>query len=180
MMLARGTVLVATSAAVRNVVSYGVAAGIPRPIAEKAESAIDAHVFGFKEAHRAGVHLAMGTDSGVPFTRHGNNLDELLYLVEMGLSPQEAIQVATLDSARLLNLHHRIGSLEEGKSADLVIVDGNPMVDIAVLRASDKSAVSSSMERQFLTVTRADCLLVRDFQIPNERVLDFFLFLRYD
>ena len=138
MMLARGTVLVATSAAVRNVVSYGVAAGIPRPIAEKAESAIDAHVFGFKEAHRAGVHLAMGTDSGVPFTRHGNNLDELLYLVEMGLSPQEAIRVATLDSARLLNLHHRIGSLEEGKSADLVIVDGNPMVDIAVLRASDK------------------------------------------
>jgi len=138
MMLARNTVLVATSAAVRNVVSYGVAAGIPRHIAEKAESAIHAHVSGFKAAHKAGVRLAMGTDSGVPFTRHGNNLDELQHLVEMGLSPQEAIRVATLDSARLLKLDGHIGSLDEGKNADLVVVDGNPMEDVAVLRAEGK------------------------------------------
>src|SRR6516165_11241112 len=134
MMLARGAVLVATSAAVRNVVFYGVAAGIPRHIAEKAESAISAHVSGFKAAHAAGVRLAMGTDSGVPFTRHGNNLDELKYLVEMGLSPQEAIRVATLDSARLLKLDGLIGSLEEGKSADLIVVDGNPLDDITIVR----------------------------------------------
>ena len=139
MMLARSTVLVATSAAVRNVVSYGVAAGIPPHIAEKAESAIHAHVSGFKAAHKAGVRLAMGTDSGVPFTRHGNNLDELQHLVEMGLSPQEAIRVATLDSARLLKLDDRIGSLDEGKNADLVIVDGNPLDDVAVLRASGQN-----------------------------------------
>jgi imidazolonepropionase-like amidohydrolase len=138
MMLARSTVLVATSSAVRNVVSYGVTAGIPQHIVEKAESAIHAHVFGFKAAHKAGVRLAMGTDSGVPFTRHGNNLDELLYLVEMGLSPQEAIRVATLDSARLLKLDGQIGSLDEGKNADLVIVDGDPINDIAVLRLPDK------------------------------------------
>ncbi len=138
MMLARGTVLVATSAAVRNVVSHGVAAGIPSHIAEKAESAIDAHVSGFKSAHRAGVSLAMGTDSGVPFTRHGSNLDELGYLVTMGLSPQEAIRVATMDSARLLKLDDRIGSLDEGKNADLVVVDGNPLDDIAVLRTPEK------------------------------------------
>ena len=80
----------------------------------------------------------MGTNSGVPFTRHGNNLDELQHLVEMGLSPQEAIRVATLDSARLLKLDDRIGSLDEGKNADLVVVDGNPMEDVAVLRAEDK------------------------------------------
>ena len=138
MMLARSTVLVATSAAVRNVVSYGVAAGIPPHIAEKAESAIHAHVSGFKAAHKAGVRLAMGTDSGVPFTRHGNNLDELQHLVEMGLSPQEAIRVATLDSARLLKLDDCIGSLDEDKNADLVVVDGNPMEDVAALRAHEK------------------------------------------
>jgi imidazolonepropionase-like amidohydrolase len=134
MMLARGAVLVATSAAVRNVVFHGVAAGIPRHMVEKAQSAISAHVSGFKAAHAAGVRLAMGTDSGVPFTRHGNNLDELDYLVEMGLSPQEAIRAATVDSARLLKLDSLIGTLEEGKSADLVIVDGNPLDDIAILR----------------------------------------------
>ena len=138
MMLARSTVLVATSAAVRNVVSYGVAAGIPRHITEKAESAIEAHVSGFKAAYKEGVRLAMGTDSGVPFTRHGRNLDELIHLVDMGLSPQEAIRVATLDSARLLKLDNHIGSLDEGKCADLVVVDGNPLEDIQVLRGLDK------------------------------------------
>jgi len=136
MMLARGAVLVATSAAVRNVVSFGVAAGIPRHMTEKAESAINAHVSGFKAAHAAGVRLAMGTDSGVPFTRHGNNLDELTYFVEMGLSPQEAIRVATLDGAKLLKLDGRVGSLEEGKTADLIIVDGNPLDDITILQES--------------------------------------------
>jgi len=137
MMLAQSTVLVATSAAVRNVVSHGVAAGIPAHIADKAASAISAHVSGFKAAHKAGVRLAMGTDSGVPFTRHGSNLDELAHLVDMGLSPQEAIRVATLDSARLLKLESSIGSLEDGKRADLVIVDGNPLDDVTVLRSAD-------------------------------------------
>jgi imidazolonepropionase-like amidohydrolase len=54
--------------------------------------------------------------------------------VEMGLSPQEAIRVATLDSAKLLNIDGLVGSLEEGKSADLVVVDGNPLNDITILR----------------------------------------------
>ena len=138
MMLARSTVLVATSAAVRNVVSHGVAAGIPAHIAEKAVSAISAHVSGFKAAHKAGVRLAMGTNSGVPFTRHGSNLDELSHLVEMGLSCQEAIRVATIDSAKLLKLDNSIGSLEVGKSADLVVVDGNPLDDITILRSPEK------------------------------------------
>ena len=137
LMLERGTYLVATSAAVRNVVSYGVDAGIPAHMVAKAQSAIHAHVAGFRTAHGAGIRLAMGTDSGVPFTRHGSNLDELVHLVAMGLTPQEAIRVATLDSARLLKLDNRIGSLDEGKTADLVIVDGNPIADIAVLRAED-------------------------------------------
>ncbi len=138
MMLARSTVLVATSAAVRNVVSYGVAAGIPPHIAEKAESAIHAHVSGFKAAHRAGVRLAMGTDSGVPFTRHGNNLDELGIWWRWGCRRRRRFGWQRLDSARLLKLDDSIGSLDEGKNADLVVVDGNPISDISVLRAPHK------------------------------------------
>lgn len=134
LMLEHGTTLVATSAAVRNVVHHGTAAGIPEHSVAKARSAIEAHVAGFKAAHRAGVKLAMGTDSGVPFTGHGNNLDELAYLVEMGLAPLEAIRVATLDSARMLKLEGKVGSLEAGKLADLVVVDGDPLADIAILR----------------------------------------------
>lgn len=138
LMLEHGTVLVATSAAVRNVVHHGTKAGIPQDAVAKASSAIDVHVSGFKAAHKAGVKLAMGTDSGVPFTHHGHNLDELSYLVEMGLSPMEAILVATRDSARMLKLDDRIGTLEAGKLADFIVVEGDPLADIDVLRQNDK------------------------------------------
>ncbi|MRX52013.1 amidohydrolase family protein [Paracoccus sp. S-4012] len=134
LMLEHGTTLVATSAAVRNVVHHGTAAGIPAHSVAKAQSAIDAHVSGFKAAHKAGVKMAMGTDSGVPFTRHGRNLDELGYLVEMGMTPMKAIQTATRDSARLLKLDDRIGTLEPGKLADLLVVEGDPLADITLLR----------------------------------------------
>ena len=138
LMLENGTVLVATSAAVRNVVHHGTKAGIPAGVVAKASSAIDAHVAGFKAAHKAGVKLAMGTDSGVPFTHHGSNLDELGYLVEMGLSPMEAIQVATRDSARMLKLDEKIGTLEVGKLADFVVVDGDPLADVTILRDAER------------------------------------------
>ncbi len=134
LMLERGTTLVATSAAVRNVVTWGTQAGIPEAVVQKARSAISAHVASFKEARRRGVKLAMGTDSGVPFTRHGKNLDELVHLVSMGMTPMEAILVATRDSARMLKLDHQVGTLEEGKYADFIIVDGDPLQDIAVLQ----------------------------------------------
>jgi len=138
LMLEHGTFLVGTSAAVRNVVVHGVAAGILPDAVRKAESAIDMHIEGFKKAHKAGVRLAMGTDSGVPFTNHGKNLDELAYMVEMGLSPSEAICVGTLESAKLLKMDDRVGSLEIGKLADLVVVDGNPLDDIEVLRQPER------------------------------------------
>ena len=138
MMLEHGTYLVATSAAVRNVVNHGTEAGILDYVVRKAGEAVEHHVESFGKAYRAGVALAMGTDTGVPMTRHGNNLDELIHLVEMGLSPMEAIQVATLSSARLLQMEHMIGSIEEGKHADLVVVDGDPLEDISILGDRDR------------------------------------------
>jgi imidazolonepropionase-like amidohydrolase len=139
LMLERGTYLVATSAAVRNVVKHGVAAGIRPDVVRKAQSAIDRHVDGFQRAFKAGVKLAMGTDTGVPFTDHGNNLDEIVYLVEMGLSPMQAISTATIDSAKLLRMDKSIGSLQPGKLADFVIVDGDPLADIRILQ--DKARI---------------------------------------
>ncbi len=138
LMLEHGTWLVATSAAVRNVASRSVADGLLPDVHRKACEAVDSHVESFGRAYRAGVKLAMGTDSGVPFTRHGRNLEELAHMVEMGLSPMEAIEVSTLGSARLLRLDDRLGSIEEGKLADLVVCDGDPLADISVLQDASR------------------------------------------
>ena len=134
LMLEHQTWLVATSAAVRNVASRSVADGLVESVHRKASEAVDHHIQSFKKAYKAGVKLAMGTDSGVPFTFHGRNLDELGHFVEMGLSPMEAIRASTLDSARLLKMDDRIGSIEEGKLADIVVFDGDPLEDIDVVR----------------------------------------------
>jgi imidazolonepropionase-like amidohydrolase len=138
LMIKAGTYLVATSTAVRNVVNGGVAAGIAADTVRKAQQGLESHVSTFQRAWKMGVKLAMGTDSGVPMTRHGRNLDELVYLVEMGLKPMEAIQVATLSSAKLLKLDHLIGSIQEGKLADLVVIDGDPLADIRVVQDKSK------------------------------------------
>lgn len=137
LMQRHGTYLVATSAAVRNVAARSVKDGLHPSVHRKASEAVEHHVRSFTKAYKAGLKLAMGTDSGVPFTHHGNNLDELVYLVEMGLSPMEAIEAATLRSARLLRMDQQTGSLEEGKLADFVVFDGNPLENIKLL--PDKS-----------------------------------------
>ena len=85
------------------------------------------------------MKLAMGTDTGVPYTQHGNNLDEVIYLVEMGLTPMEALCVTTMHAAKLLKMDDRIGSLEAGKLADFVVVDGDPLSDISILQ--DKTRI---------------------------------------
>ncbi len=80
-------------------------------------------------AHRLGVRIAFGTDSGV--YRHGVNANEFALLVEYGgLTPREALQTATVNAAELLGLANEIGTLAPGKSADIIALDGNPLEDI--------------------------------------------------
>jgi imidazolonepropionase-like amidohydrolase len=72
----------------------------------------------------------MGTDSGV--TPHGNNLRELGLMVEGGMSPMQAIVATTRTAAELMGLEEELGTIEPGKRADLVVVDGDPL-DVATL-----------------------------------------------
>ncbi|MBA8826123.1 imidazolonepropionase-like amidohydrolase [Saccharopolyspora lacisalsi] len=78
-----------------------------------------------RRAVEAGVPIAMGTDA--PLHPHGENLVELELLVENGLRPADALHAATLSAAELMGLDRTLGSIEPGKRADLVVVDGDPL-----------------------------------------------------
>ena len=86
----------------------------------------------FAEAHRAGVRVMFGTDAGV--FPHGQNAREFQYMVEAGMPAMEAIQAATIVPARFLKIDDRLGSVETGKTADLIAVPGDPLADITLLQ----------------------------------------------
>jgi imidazolonepropionase-like amidohydrolase len=86
----------------------------------------------FKKAHQAGVKIAFGTDSGVSY--HGDNAKEFLYMVEGGMAPMAAIQSATRVAAELLGIEDALGTIEVGKTADIIAVKGDPIKDISALQ----------------------------------------------
>jgi imidazolonepropionase-like amidohydrolase len=87
---------------------------------------------GFAKAAKAGVRIAFGTDSGV--YPHGDNARQFAYMVRYGLTPMDAIRAATINAAQLLGKERDVGSLANGKFADLVAVEGDPTADIDKLR----------------------------------------------
>lgn len=87
----------------------------------------------FEQAHKAGVKIAFGTDSGV--SAHGDNAQEFSLMVEAGMKPADALLSATVNSASLLGISDILGTLEEGKLADIVAVQGNPLDDISLMES---------------------------------------------
>ncbi|MBX2842889.1 MAG: amidohydrolase family protein [Flammeovirgaceae bacterium] len=85
----------------------------------------------FSKAYKHGVKIAFGTDAGV--FPHGENWKEFGYMVEGGMPAMEAIQSATVVAATMLQVEDKLGSIEDGKLADIVAVDGNPLKDIKVM-----------------------------------------------
>ena len=86
-------------------------------------------------AYQNGVTIAFGTDTGV--SKHGGNAKEFEYMVEAGMSETEAIRAATVVASKHIELDHLIGTLEAGKYADLIGVDGDPRDNISELMDVD-------------------------------------------
>ena len=81
----------------------------------------------FGKAYKAGVKIAFGTDAGV--YKHGLNYLEFVYMIDAGMPAMEAIKSATIDAAELLGERERLGSIEAGKLADIIAMDGDPLTD---------------------------------------------------
>jgi len=134
MMVEKGTYFVPTLAGLHLIRQAGAASGIPSFMLEMAVQGRDTHLEGFRMARAAGVRIGAGNDGGGPFNRADNLAGELECLVEAGMSPTEALAAAHSTAADLLQLGGEIGTVEAGKAADLVVVDGDPTLDISAVR----------------------------------------------
>jgi len=115
----------------------------------------DVHVHGFKQmeafvglVNKAGAKIVVGSHSDVPHAKRGWAYQrELELLVESGLTPMEAIVAGTLENARYFRVQDRLGSIEVGKLADLLIVEGDPLKDINNMRRVKRVMLNGQWQR---------------------------------
>ena len=132
LMLAHGTFLVPTLLAPLSVVEQAESKGnMPEYGVRKARETIEIHSESIERAYRAGVTIAMGTDAGV--MPHGTNLRELGLMCQIGMSPMEALVATTKTAAACLGWQDRVGTLEAGKLADVVVTKTDPLANIRSL-----------------------------------------------
>lgn len=138
LMKTHGTVMVPTLSALATTAGCGLSCGVPETAVAKAKAMVSRHKTSFRMAHRAGVAIAMGTDAGTPFNYHGENAQELERMVALGMTPMEAIVASTSAAAALIGIGDQVGAIEPGKVADLLLVRGNPLPKIALLRDRER------------------------------------------
>ena len=124
LMAERGTWLVPTLTAGDKTEELAKDERLPEVIREKLRGMGRPELEAFRLAVDAGVNVAMGTDC--PVAPHGTNLNELAHMAANGLTPERALVAATSNAAELMGLQDELGTLEAGKRADLVVVEGDP------------------------------------------------------
>src|SRR6266446_389799 len=131
LMKQHGTFLVPTVYVGDSVEANGKRWGLPQKLLDKAHLINAQKSESLRKAIKGGVKIAYGTDAGV--FAHGLNASDFHFLVELGMTPMQAIQSATVTAAELLGQTDHLGSIQAGKFADLVAVPSDPLQNIAVL-----------------------------------------------
>jgi len=127
-----GTYLVPTLYLVDWQREHAPQANLPDYATRKMEMVSQVGKANIKKAFEAGVKIGMGTDAAV--YPHGLNAHELAVYVSLGMTPLQAIQTATINDADLLGWSDKVGTLEPGKWADIIAIDGDPLQDITTLQ----------------------------------------------
>jgi len=126
-----GTVLSMDIYNTEYTLSEGRKNGVPEENINKEKQVGERQRQSFAMAVKAGVKMVLGTDAGI--FPHGDNAKQLSRMTQFGMTPLQAIQAATINSAELLNWQDKVGQIKEGLYADIIAVDTNPLKDIRIL-----------------------------------------------
>lgn len=118
--------------------------GIPDWIMEKSKETQEDAMLSIRRAYEAGVPIAMGTDAATPYNFHGENAMELYYMSQAGISTMDCIVASTKNAAKALGWESKLGTLEAGKLADVLIVKKNPLDDLRSL--ADRTNIEYVMQ----------------------------------
>jgi len=132
MMLKRNVYLVPTLCVTEACLKQGEATGAPKSSIEKGRSAYKVHRESLQKAYKAGVKIALGSDA-FNLTRVANNAIEFSQMALAGIPPLEVIKAGTHNAAEALGIADKVGTIEEGKLADLILMRKNPLDDISVI-----------------------------------------------
>lgn len=133
------TVIVPTISIVDKIIKDGEKHGVPEWGLKKAREVYENHLDTIKKAYKAEVWIASGTDYLGGWLPMGENSTELkLYVERIGMRPFEALLTATKNAAYAAGLENKVGTLETGKSADIIAIKGNPLQNIDLLLDKNK------------------------------------------
>ncbi len=150
MMVANNVILQPTNYVLKAIAFYG-----KDELSEwslKANMAWEDRKRNFKMYLNKGVKVSFGSDAGVSYLRQGDNAKELETFVELGMSNMDAIVAATKTSAEDIGIDNITGTIENGKMADIILIDGDPLQDIGVLGKEDK--IKMVMKEGEIVITR--------------------------
>lgn len=151
MMVKNNVFLESTNLYVRMIKDKG-KGELPDWMVDKANETWEDRKKNFKMYLDKGVKISFGSDAGVPFIRQGDNAGELRMFVELGMSTMDAIVAATKTAAEAIGIDDKVGTIEEGKIADIILIDGDPLQDIGVLGIEEK--IKMVMKEGEIIITR--------------------------
>lgn len=164
LMAERGVFLVPTLAAGSAILS-GDASAVPEWIMEKSRPIQEDALLSLRMAYEAGVPIANGSDAATPLNYHGDNAREIYWMQQAGLPPLAALHAATGNAARALGWDDRLGTLQPGKLADLLVLDEDPLDDLRLL--ANRKSLRWVMKGGRIVAQRLDADLPAVLLDPN-------------